>query len=88
MLIPMRCYTCGNVTSAATMQFMQARTNDEQQLALQQAGSRTCCRRMLLGIVHAEPLALSYVNVSAHMSSHAEEVPRPDEISNDVCFGR
>ena len=88
MLIPMRCYTCGNVTSAATLQFMEARTEAAQKHALDQAGSRTCCRRMLLGMVHAEPLALSYVNVSAHMSSQAQEVPRPDCNSNAVCFGR
>ena len=88
MLIPMRCYTCGNVTAAATLQFMQARSDSEQRSALEQAGSRTCCRRMLLGMVHGEPLALSYVNVSAHMSSRAREVPRDENMCKDVCFGR
>ena len=88
MLIPIRCYTCGNVTGAATLRFLQAKTTGDQALALQEAGDRTCCRRMLLGVVHNEPLALSYESASSHMSSAACEVPRPANSEERVLFAR
>jgi DNA-directed RNA polymerase subunit N (RpoN/RPB10) len=88
MLIPIRCYTCGSVTAAATLQFLRAKCKADKASALEQAGDRTCCRRMVLGTVHSEALSLSYEGVTSHMSSAACEVPHEPSTDSHITFGR